>query len=502
MHTIDLIIVAIYLTSIFAVGYFLRGYVNSFNDFMIANSKMGVALGVASMAGTELGLITVMYNAQKGVSGLFAAFHIGLIAFVVTLAIGLSGFVIVKLRDLKVKSIPEFYKIRYGKDIRILGALFLVFGGILNMGLFLKVGAIFLDVVFFKYSMDDISVNISVIMIFLLALVLFYTMMGGMISVIITDYMQFVILSIGLIISTFIIVDKMGGLDAVFAYVEASKGIDAFNPISSNEFGYSYIIWMFILGFVSCVVWPTSATRALAMKDSESLKKQYIWSSISFLIRFMLPCFLGILAFVYIDLNDIVINAKDITLDEPESRLRAMPTLIKEVLPVGILGLVVAGMLAAFMSTHDSYLLCWSTIIINDIVSPLSKKKLNSNQKIYLSRIVIILLGIYILYWGLFYKGSEDIWDYLSITGSVYFSGAITLIVFGVYSKFANSYGAYASLFCGLISLLGLGPLKVYFGIDLSGAVIGIITLLLSAVSMVVGSFYGNILFNQREKLV
>ena len=92
--------------------------------------------------------------------------------------------------------------------------------------------------VFFKYSMDDISVNISVIMIFLLALVLFYTMMGGMISVIITDYMQFVILSIGLFISTFIIVDKMGGLDAVFAHVEASKGIDAFNPISSNEFGY------------------------------------------------------------------------------------------------------------------------------------------------------------------------------------------------------------------------------------------------------------------------
>ena len=55
MNTIDLIIVAIYLTGIFAVGYYLRAYVNSFNDFMIVNSKMGVALGVASMAGTELG---------------------------------------------------------------------------------------------------------------------------------------------------------------------------------------------------------------------------------------------------------------------------------------------------------------------------------------------------------------------------------------------------------------------------------------------------------------
>ena len=93
---------------------------------MIANSKMGVALGVASMAGTELGLITVMYNAEKGWTGQFASFHIGLIAFLVTLAIGLSGFVISKLRDLNVKSIPEFYKIRYGKDIRVIGAIFLI----------------------------------------------------------------------------------------------------------------------------------------------------------------------------------------------------------------------------------------------------------------------------------------------------------------------------------------------------------------------------------------
>ena len=145
MHTIDLIIITVYLIGIFSVGYYLKGYVNNFNDFMIANSKMGVALGVASMAGTELGLITVMYNAQKGVSGLFAAFHIGLIAFIVTLAVGLSGFVIVKLRELKVKSIPEFYEIRYSKNVRVWGALFLVFGGILNMGLFLKVGGLFLQ---------------------------------------------------------------------------------------------------------------------------------------------------------------------------------------------------------------------------------------------------------------------------------------------------------------------------------------------------------------------
>ena len=497
MATIDLIIIAVYLIGIFAVGYYLKGYVDNFNDFMIANSRMGVALGVASMAGTELGLITVMYNAQKGVSGLFAAFHIGLIAFIVTLGVGLSGFVIAKLRELKVKSIPEFYKIRYGENVRVWGALFLVFGGILNMGLFLKVGALFLQGVF-----GGMSVDISIIMLCLLALVLFYTMMGGMMSVIITDYIQFVVLSIGLIASTFIIVSKMGGLDAVFSYVQASKGASAFSPVSNSEFGYSYIIWMVILGFVSCVVWPTSATRALAMKDVDSVKKQYIWSSISFLIRFMIPCFLGILAYIYIDSHDIVINSQEISLDNSDDKLKAMPILLSQVLPVGILGLVVAGMLAAFMSTHDSYLLCWSTIITNDIISPLSKEKLSSDRKIYISRIIILLLGIYILYWGLFYEGSDDIWDYLAITGSVYFSGAISLIIFGVYSNFANSYGAYASLFCGLISLLGLGPLKEYLNIDMSGAMIGIITLVASAFAMLIGSFYGNILSNNKRELV
>ena len=59
----------------------------------------------------------------------------------------------------------------------------------------------------------------------------------------------------------------------------------------------------------------------------------------------------------------------------------------------GILGIVIAGMLAAFMSTHDSYLLCWSTIITNDIIDPLMGNNLSSKEKILHSRYIIILLG-------------------------------------------------------------------------------------------------------------
>ena len=80
---------------------------------MIAGQNLSLSLGVTSMLGTELGLITVMYNAQTGVLQYFSAFHIGFFGFIVTLVVGLSGFVVTKLRDMNVKSIPEFYGKRF-----------------------------------------------------------------------------------------------------------------------------------------------------------------------------------------------------------------------------------------------------------------------------------------------------------------------------------------------------------------------------------------------------
>jgi Na+(H+)/acetate symporter ActP len=166
-----------------------------------------------------------------------------------------------------------------------------------------------------------------------------------------------------------------------------------------------------------------------------------------------------------------------------------MPLFLSEILPHGLLGLVVAGMLAAFMSTHDSYLLCWSTIITNDIVEPLNGEKLSSLFKIKITRIIIIILGIYIYYWGMFYEGSDAIWDYLGITGAIYFTGAISVIVFGLYWEKASSTGAFLSLLGGLSSLIGLEPIREFLQIDVTNpAIIGLFSLSFSILLMVLGS--------------
>ena len=128
MNPLDITIVVLYLSLIFGVGIYTRNYIKDFSDFMVAGRNVNLALSVVTMLGTELGLITVMYTAQTGVKGLFASFHIGLAAFIVTLLVGLSGFVIVKLRALKVKSIPEYYQIRFGKKVRVSWSNYTLFG--------------------------------------------------------------------------------------------------------------------------------------------------------------------------------------------------------------------------------------------------------------------------------------------------------------------------------------------------------------------------------------
>ena len=483
MTYIDIIIIVSYLLLIFYVGIYARKYVNNFSDYMVANRSLSLSLGVVTMLGTELGLITVMYNAQTGINGLFSSFHIGLAAFIVTLFIGLTGFVVVELRRLKVKSIPEYYSLRFGPKVRIVGAILLCLGGILNMGLFLKVGAIFIQSIF---GIDDEGGLLALIMLTLLLLVLVYTIFGGMISVIITDYIQFLILSIGFMLCIFYSIKTLGwsnifdSLELIMKKKNESikdYNIDIiYNPI--YNMGGAYISWQVVLGFVSAVIWPTAITRVLSMKSTKFVKKQYIWSSFSFLIRFIIPCFLGICAFIYFNGN------------VQDKSLALLPKYLAEILPPGILGIVVAGMLAAFMSTHDSYLLCWSTIITNDIIDPISNIKLTSSKKILISRIIIFILGIYIYYWGMFYKGSDAIWDYLGITGAVYFTGAISVVILGLYWPKASSTGAMLSLLGGLSSLIGLEPIRMFLGINIHNpAIIGLLTLFFSMFLMIAGSF-------------
>lgn len=463
----DWVIVGCYLLISVAIGLFVRRYATTMTAYVAAGRNLGVWLGIATMSGTEMGLITVMYSAEKGFKGGFAAFHIAVLAGLVTFLVGLTGFIVAPLRKQGVLTIPEFYERRYGPRTRVLGGIILALGGILNMGLFLKVGSMFIVGV---TGMTAHSWALNAVMTILLALVLFYTILGGMISVVLTDYVQFVVLAFGLLLTSVLAIGHLGW-EPLFTTIQTYKGPAGFDPlVSDGEFGPAYVVWMAFLGLVSCALWPTAVARALAMESTAAVKRQYRWSSISFTIRFLIPYFWGICAFVFIateapDLAQVFeLHEGSVDPETAVSPLYAMPIFVGRLLPAGILGLVTAAMIAAFMSTHDSYLLCWSSVLVQDVIAPLYGKPLSTTARIRLTRILILVIGIYIWVWGLFYSGSDDIWDYMAITGAVYFTGAFALLAGGLYWRGASSTGAVCGLVAGCLALFGLEPLRMALG--------------------------------------
>ena len=458
--TIDWVIVVVYLLLSVGIAFFVKRYAGNMTNFVSAGRAVGTWLGIATLTGTEMGLITVMYSAQKGFTSGFAAFHIGVIAGIVAFLIGVTGFIVVRLREHEVLTIPEYYEKRFGRRTRILGGIMLAFGGLLNMGLFLKVGAMFIVGI---TGMVPDSVAVNTVMVVLLALVLVYTVIGGMISVVITDYIQFVILSVGILVTGWLAIDFVGW-DNLFKTVRTYKGEAGFNPVAAESgFGWEYVGWMFFLGIVNCALWPTAVARALAMESTTALKRQYTWSSISFAIRMIIPNLLGVCAFVFVmtkapDLQAVFFPEEaDV---KAVDNLYAMPIFLGRILPAGLIGLITAAMIAAFMSTHDGYLLCWSTVITQDIIAPLFKERLDNPTRIKITRILIVLIGLYILYWGLFYTGEEDIWDYMAVTGAIYFTGAFSLLFGGLYWHRASSTGAVLALMAGITAVIGLGPVQ------------------------------------------
>jgi len=490
---IDWCIIIGYVIIIVTVGVYIKRYISNVTDFIIAGRGLKTFLAVATMIGTELGLVTVMYSAQKGFNGGFAAFHIALAASIVTLVVGLTGFIVVPLRRMNIMTIPEFYERRFGRDVRILGGAILAFSGILNMGMFLKAGSIFVMGITGMTEAIHLKVTMSV----LLGMVLLYTALGGMVSVVVLDYIQFVVISFSLLATSLLSIKYLGWHNIIDT-VSRLKGQAGFNPFHSEGFGVSYVVWMFFLGLVSCAVWQTAVIRACAAENTRTVKKIYIWSSIGFLIRFLLPNFFGICAFVYISQHESLksIFIPDVGSVDSQVTLIAMPVFLSQILPAGLIGIISAGMLAAFMSTHDSYLLCWSSVLTQDVVAPWFKKGLSSKTRLLLTRIFIIAIGIFILVWGLWYPLGEDLWDYMAISGAIYFTGAIALLVFGLYWKRASRVGAYLALICGFGAVLGLKPVQVLVGIDKSSAVVGLIVIALTIAVMVVGS----LLFPDRRR--
>ncbi len=456
-------IVAAYLLISIWVGLYANRFVGNLSGYLVAGRTLRIRLALATMTGTEIGLVTVMYVAELGFVQQFASLYLAIYEFVILLAIGATGFVVCKLRETGAMTIPEFYEQRYTRGVRVLGGLVMAIAGILNTSLFLQAGAKFL-VAITGYS-DPVGVKW--IMTGLLALVLFYTVLGGMVSVVITDLVQFIVLGAGMILVTVFVVAEVGFDGFNSAVTEHNAYVNPWvtdNPSTDSpnyDIGPMKLLSQAVVLSVALMLWPTAASRSLAVKTPQVAKQLYFWSAIPFLSRRTIPALWGIGAFVFFTMHGDLLT--ELQQSEGVSTLQAMPLFLAKIIPTGLLGLVTAGMIAAFMSTHDSYLLCWSGVITQDVVAPLCGGKLTERTRVFITRVSIVVIGLMLLVWGLWYEVASDLWQYMAVTGTVYLAGVLPVVVGGLYWKDSSSTGAYLALSAGILGLLGMDPIVAAF---------------------------------------
>jgi|WetSurMetagenome_2_1015567.scaffolds.fasta_scaffold83176_2 solute:Na+ symporter, SSS family len=472
---LDWVIVAAYLAVSVAFGIRAKRYVEDLDGYMVAGRKVGASLGIATFVATEIGIVTYVYFGELGYVAGFSAFFIGILTLVAYTLVGRTGFMIEGLRRHRVMTIPEFYELRYSRRVRLLGGGILFLGGVLNMGIFLKFDGIFLSEVM-GYGPDAVAA----IMVLMLVIVIAYTVLGGMFSIVVTDFMQFVVLSAGMLVATVVILLRIDLASIGFA-VTASLGDAGFDPIANPRFGWTFVIWIFLSSVAAGALWQPGTSKALASASPAVAKKVFFWTGMTFAGRAIIPMFWGIAALAY--------------LGPGQPSAVAMPRLLGQIVPAGFLGLLVAGMLAASMSTYSAYVLAWSSVLARDVIACTRRNDLPDRTVIAITRIGAVLVGIFLLVFGLWYQIPDTAFQYLAVTGSMYVSGALACVAAGMYWSKANLVGAYAGLGLGAIAPAGFLILEKYrdavppslsFITDVNVA--GLLSFLLAAGGMVFGS--------------
>jgi solute:Na+ symporter, SSS family len=434
-------IVGLYLLATMVAGVMVRKYVSRVDHFLVAGREMNVYLGIASLAATEFGIVTCMYTAQAGYTRGFAGATPGILNALAMFVIGWTGFCVKPLRDSGAITIPELFEKRYGKFVRWLSGVVIVLGGLLNMGVFLRVGGQFLVVC---CGMEPRYLELS--MTVLLLGVAVYTIMGGMLSVLVTDFLQFVVMSGGLLVVSFLVLGKVGW-EGLVETVDKNFGAAGFNPFISDSLGWGFVVSNLLTNTASVLTWQTCIARLLAAKDSKTGRKVYTGTAFFFVCRWIIPGVWGIAALAMV--TPSVLTPIAATMGEKDSTLFAMPYLLSQIVPAGMMGVLVAAMLAADMSTDSSYMLTWGSVIYNDILGPFRKTAWSEKKGILWNRCIVGLIGLFLLFWGLWYKLEGNLWEYLQTTGTIYLASMSTLLIACCYWRRANNWGANAAIVVG-----------------------------------------------------
>ncbi|WP_445491999.1 sodium:solute symporter [Niallia sp. 03133] len=413
MGILDIILMFIYFLVIIGVGVIGTKKINSSEGYAVAERNLGFFMYLSCLAAVILGGAATIGTAKLGflygISGAWLVIMIGLGTLLLTLLLSK------KLFGLNVVTISEMLFKRYNSQTRIMSALvgsiytaMIVITQVIGMG-----------------SIMNVFLDWGMIPSILLGggIVLLYTLLGGMWSITMTDVVQFCIMTVGIF---FIMLPQSlssaGGWSSLIDHVPASY-------MNWTSIGWSNIFQYFLLYTLGLLVGQDLWQRTFTGKNLRTVKAGGIGAGIYSIFYAIAITIIGMCAFVVFP-----------NLDNPQN---AFAHMVLNVLPTGLMGIVLASVLSALMSTASGTLLASSTLLVNDIIKPALKTTLSDQKSLFLSRLLTLCIGIFVIVCAIWV---QDILVALDIAYAILSGAMFFPIVLGFFWKKASSNAAFISM--------------------------------------------------------
>jgi SSS family solute:Na+ symporter len=442
---VDLAIIIVYFLGMIAIG--IRAYrkkaAATCNGYFVADRRGSTLFIVGSLCATIIGASVTLGMAGLGyVRGLTGAWWL-LAGSIGLLILGL--FFARTVRRFGLYTLPELVEKQYNSKMTGLAAsalivvswLAVISAQIIAAG---KILSVLLP-----------SLGLSPLMIIAASVFILYTVLGGQYSVIRTDLIQFGILLVGVIVCFVLVLNRVGGTGGLHASLPA----DFFSFPASIRFGYLDIISLLILVGATYVVGPDMYSRLFCAHDEKVAKSSALSAAL-----IIIP-----VAFIIVLIG---MGAK--VLFPGIASEQAFPTVIKDILPIGATGLVIAALLAAVMSSADTCLLTTSTILSADIYKR-AFPNVAERKTLLVTRVAVIVIGALALLVAIRLGG---IINSLLLAYTVFTSGVVLPVVAGFYKDKlkVNSIGAITAIIAGGGTALAIKQLNITH-LDVFGLSIG-----------------------------
>ncbi|MFC2088013.1 sodium:solute symporter [Calditrichota bacterium] len=437
----DIIIIILYFAVVFFIAWKVTKQEKSTREtsagYFLAGRNVGWFVIGASLFASNIGSEHLVGLAGTGAASGVAVGQFEVLASLILLILGWV-FVPFYLKS-GVYTMPEFLERRYSSAARTYLSWVSIIGYVLTkISVTIAAGGIVFETMGLNFWTGAIIVVIATGI---------YTIFGGLRAVVYTDLMQMFVLIGGAVTVTVIGLWNLGGWDVMYE-TAGSSFFNMWQPISNPDFPWTGIL--FGAPILGVWYWCTDqfiVQRVLSAKNEDHARRGTIFGGFLKLLPLFIFVIPGVIAYSLAKRNMLNLDQAD----------QALPALIGTLLPVGLKGLVIAGLLAALMSSLSSVFNSCSTLITLDIYKKMhpdaSEKKL-----VYTGQIATVVLVILGLAWIPFMKNiSGQIYQYLQSVQAYISPPIAAVFLLGIFIKRLNGTGAIASLLTGFI--LGMGRL-------------------------------------------